>query len=231
MPSIVKYMELRSRFLSIFFIQAMVRIMTPRYPFNKPSQEVIVDLLNQVLIKNFPYSAVGVTPVMTAFAGSTALDLPPLAPKHLSRERASFIATVEGYRNSLHCNYYKLNLNGYIRYPAVVGSSASTEEQILTAIQERYSVHLDPDEVVVDVFGLPMEDGSHRCVVRPMIGHLVWEGPLEVLLVDAHHIALVTPVRELGALDLFGDPDIAQLVAEQMLTGFDEEDLVETPEE
>lgn len=211
-------MELRVAILSIFFIRETVTIMAPRHPFNKPAQQVIVDLMNQALIKTFAYSAVEVAPVVTSFAGPSCMELPALWPRHHCRERASFIATVEGYKNSLQCNYYKLHLDRYIRDAVIVGDHTSLEQEILDALQVRYNVLLDPDEVVVDVYGNPTEDGSYRCVVRPMIGHLVWEGSLEMLLVSEDHIALTVNSRDLGPLDLQGDPDIAQEVYEQMLS-------------
>lgn len=195
----------------------MVSIMPSRHPFNKPAQQVIVDLLNQCLIKNFAYTAVEIAPVVGDFFGPSCMELPALWPRHYCRERASFAATVEGYRNTLHCNYHKLHLNGYLPDAVVEGDSSNTEEEILNALQTRYNVFLDPEEVVVDVYGLPVEDGAYRCVVRPMYGHLVWDGQLDLLLVESDHIALTTPVRELGDLDLVGDPDIAQEITDQVL--------------
>lgn len=191
--------------------------MPSRHPFNKPAQEIIVDLLNQCLIKNFGYNLVEVAPVATTFSGPACMELPALWPRHYCRERSSFVATVEGYRNSLQCNYHRLHLNGYIPDAVVVGDSSNTEAEILSAIQERYNVFLDPEEVVVDVYGLPVEDGAYRCTVRPMYGHLIWEGQLDLLLVHPDHIALTVKVRNLDALDLVGEPDIVQGVTEQEL--------------
>lgn len=220
MPSIVKYMELRSRFLSIFFIQAMVRIMTPRHPFNKPAQEVIVDLLNQVLVKQFAYNTVTITPTVTDFTGPSCIELTALWPRHMCRERASFSATVEGYKNALQCNYFKVRLDGFIPFPAIEGDASHSEEMILTSLQERYQVFLDPEEVIVDVYGLPTDDGSHRCLIRPSANHLVWAGPLEVRLVPPDHMALYVDVYDIGDLDLSGDADIAQSISDFQPDGY-----------
>lgn len=195
------------------------------YPFNKPAQHVIVDLLNQTLVKRFAYESVEVTSVETEFNGHHCLPLPALWPRYVCRERSSFSAIIEGYQNALQCNYHRLYLSRYLPHAIVVGDAQTASEAILEAIQNQYGVFLDSTEVEVLIYGLPVDEDVYRAIVRPVASHLVWAGDLEVLLVQSTHIALEISVRELGALKLEDDPDIVQLCDTLRLAGFIDDDL------
>ncbi len=173
----------------------------PQY-LNKPAEHVIVDLINRSLYKQFKYTGVDVAPIETGFDGNSCFELSALSPRHYCADRSSFEATVEGFKNTLKCNYYRLYLNQYIDQATVEGFDDSTDEDILTALNLRYGVFLTIDDVTIERL-TPTEEDVVRVLVTPNTDHLVWVGSLPVNLVPGTHIGLEINRVHLGSIKPF----------------------------
>lgn len=188
--------------------------------YARPENEIMGDLFNAAYKTTFHNSTIHATFVNGQF------DTPHYYlhqnAAHGLRVPSACVITVDGQKGALHCNYYRLYLNRYITDVIVEESRGVNDIELLAAINERYNVLLNVNDVSIVRYGLsPSDDPTvKRCVITPKFGHLIWVGPLEVRLVPPNHIGLTLPRRDLGALDLLSDPDIAQDVLAPSLDGF-----------
>jgi len=178
--------------------------------YDKPALHVIVDLMNRVLIKNFRYSQVKVTPVAGAFEVNQCIWL-NADGQSIPEDRvlSAFIATVEGYQNQLFFNYYRLKLDHYLTDTYITGDLAVTDAEILSQLRDNYGVYLTTDEATITRSSLPyIENGAtvYQCQIAPKSQHLVWTGAATVKIKPTDDptddlVDLITNL-DLGTIDI-----------------------------
>lgn len=195
---------------------------------NKPARQVIVDLINRVLIKQFDYRDVTLHLVAGTFDATSAFHLGGLVlgdtPTNAkTRVPTGITVTIAGYRNNLFCNYYRLMLSEYLPNAFVVGDLELTDAQFLQQVSDRYGVYLDPNEIELLKFQQPVADVGngfyYRWKVKPKANHLVWVGDWYVRVVSADHPDVTLGNGQLGSVDPLDQSNLAPHVHHEALSG------------
>lgn len=200
---------------------------------NKPAKQVIVDLINRSLIKQFDHRSVHLQLTAGTFTDSQAfqlvgLDLPS-NPGNRTRVPSSLTITIDGYHNSLFCNYGRLRLADYQPEAFVVGDLTLTDTEFLQQLTDRYGIYLDPAEVSILKFQSPVADiGNgfyYQWKVKPQSNHLVWCGDWYVNLYAADHPAVAISQSRLGDIDPFDVTGISSTIPVFDMPGLDIRDI------
>lgn len=210
----------------------MVQTMPANPSLNKPSYQVIIDLVNRCLVKNFQYESTRI-----AFVEQVSLLQPPtghqydlgaIDGRYKADQLSKFALTAGGYFNTLLCVYWRLRLELYAPEVVILGDTSITPDEVVAQLKQRYGIYFDVAEVDIQIYGRRGEDSSYRIVITPMENHLVWLGQLDAKLVKMTDIGLDVLETQLGTPNLFGEPDIAQGLLTPKLEGFLTESLIDS---